>query len=478
MTGGVPSLLRSIIARVDAPGEEPGAKTEASARDAAPDTAAASGADHVATGTSDILGGVAKAILVCVGLFTLWGATFPLSSSVVAGGTLISEGYNQLVQHPSGGIVVEILARNGDRVEAGDVIARLDPAPVRADLTRLKARRATLIAIDERLRAELRGDADAPLAIRGTDGEETQAVLASSSLADELRLEQSRARREGEVSLKASLEAIDRQSAATEAQSEGLDQRIEGLESQIAIYADQAERVRRLADAGHIARREVWQSEDQLIDARSRLSGLVAERGMAQERLGELVAERRRLVGETAREDAEQLTEVIGELGQIEDQITAAERALELGRLTAPVSGTLVNSHLTTTGGVARGGETLAEIVRDDDRMMFEARLLPKDIDHVRVGQPAKIELTAFNTRLVDRLRGTVAYVSADTTEDERTGEHFYTARIEIEPGSAPETLRSGMAGTAFISGPSRTFFVYLFQPLIDGYRHAFQELK
>lgn len=474
MPGSLLSIWRTVTGRAGS--TDPHAHGDERAGD--PDQIPMAGDEEVVTGTSDILGGTAKFILICVALFTLWGATFPLSSAVVAQGSLMSQGFNQLVQHPNGGIVVEILASDGDRVEAGDVIARLDPAPARAELTRLKARRATLAAMDERLRADLRGSTDEPSDLRDRADARLGDDPVTPSLEGSLRLEQSRARYEGQVSLEASLEAIDRQSSAAQAQGEGLDRRIEGLRSQIAIYADQAERVRRLADAGHIARRELWQSEDQLIDARSRMSGLLAERDMAKERLGELSAERRRIVGERGREDAEQLTEIIGELGQIEDQIVAAERALDLGRLTAPVSGILVNSTLTTTGGVARAGETLAEIVRDDDRMMFEVRLQPKDIDHVRVGQSAEIEVTAFNRRLIDKLHGTVVYVSADTTEDERSGERFYPARIEIETDLAPGMLRSGMVGTAFIKGPSRTFFVYLFQPLIDGYRHAFREVQ
>ncbi|MDY8109749.1 HlyD family type I secretion periplasmic adaptor subunit [Fulvimarina sp. 2208YS6-2-32] len=437
-------------------------------------TIAPGGDPGVETGLSDILGGVSVIILLCAGLFAVWGAAFPLSSAIIASGSLVSSGSNQLVQHPSGGTVVAILARDGDRVAEGEVIARLDPAPIKAELTRLKARRATLAAMKDRLEAGRRGRdagtgqvANAPL--RLTDA-------ATPSLDDMLRLEQLRTRLQDRISLDASLEALDRQADATRAQRDGFERRIADLQSQIAIYQDQTDGVRRLVSAGHIARRELWTSENQLLDARSRLSALLAERAVAGERLGELSADGRRLRGENARDDAQQLTEIIGELGQIEDQIAAAERSFEQVSLRAPMTGILVNSALSTEGGVARGGETLAEIVPEDGRMIFQARLLPKDIDHVRVGQPAEIEVTAFNMRLTDRIGGTVVYVSADTSEDERTGEQFYFAKLAIDAGSTDAVLRAGMVGTAYIAGPTRSFFAYVLQPLLDGYRHAFRE--
>ncbi|WP_162246050.1 MULTISPECIES: biotin/lipoyl-binding protein [unclassified Aureimonas] len=356
----MPSFLQAFMRRDRSAGAGTADEANASAAPVQPTDCAP--AEGVATGTSDIIGGASQAILLCFGLFVLWGFAFPLSSAVIAQGSLVSSGFNQLVQHLTGGTVVEILAHDGDRVEAGATIARLDPAVARAELTRLKSRRATLAAIEERLRTTRSAQISDKDALRasivlvdgavsskaGGSGSETAQL--DLSLDEKLRLEQMRARLEGLVSLEAGLEALRRQASAAEAKFDGLERSIGTLEHQIAIYDDQAESLRRLSDADHISRRDLWASEDQLLSARSRLFGLVAERDIATDRLGELEANSQELLGTTARDEAVQLTQIIGELAEIEDQIAAAERALTQSALRAPVGGTLVNSTLLTKG--------------------------------------------------------------------------------------------------------------------------------
>ena len=174
------------------------------------------------------------------------------------------------------------------------------------------------------------------------------------------------------------------------------------------------------------------------------------------------------------------LTEVIAEIAQIGDQIRAAQTAVTSADVRAPVAGTLLHLKHSTIGAVAAPGEVLAQIVPADAEMTFRTRVSPADIAYVRVGQSARARITALNARLHDDVPATVSLVPADSTLDERTGQHYYAVELKLDRGPSDGTGRRivgpGMLGEAFIDGDARTFASYLFKPISDSLARSFRE--
>jgi HlyD family secretion protein len=176
----------------------------------------------------------------------------------------------------------------------------------------------------------------------------------------------------------------------------------------------------------------------------------------------------------------EELRRAEGEAPQIEEKLTAARDQLARIEIRAPIDGAVHQSIAHTIGGVLQAGETIMSIVPADDRLQVEARVLPQDIDQIRVGQPARLQFSAFSTRTTPTLFGTVRRVSAEITEDERTGMAFYTVRIEPDAGELDklndQPLVAGMPVEVFITTGERSAFSWLVKPLTDSMGRALRE--
>lgn len=152
---------------------------------------------------------------------------------------------------------------------------------------------------------------------------------------------------------------------------------------------------------------------------------------------------------------------------------------LERTEIAAPVSGIVVGLSVHTVGAVIRPGEVLMEIVPDEDSLVVEVRLQPQDIDSVTVNQQADVQLSAFSQRELGKIPGKVIYVAADRRDDERTGQPYFIARVELDqtfPALQELTLTPGMPAEAFINTGSRTPFKYLVGPLTDSFGRAWRE--
>jgi HlyD family type I secretion membrane fusion protein len=421
--------------------------------------------------------------LLTVGYLTLfllvfgigaWAAVSRIAGAVVGAGALEVQGNRQVVQHPTGGVIKAIHARNGDKVEAGDVLIELDGEDLRPELGTVEGQWFEMLARKSRLQAE-RDQIDTIT----FDPELTSRAAASPEIATLIAAQ--------EQQFRARLKSRKQEDAQLEEQKIQIGNQNEGLlalqaatKSQIALLSREIEGQQTLLDQGLTQVTRVLTPQREL----ARLEGTAGqvESSIAENRgkIAEIEIQRLRLVTK-AREDA------IAELRELEFQeIETRERRRQiLDRmarlyLRAPVSGTVYDSTADTVRAVIRPADPVMYVVPKDTPLIVRTRIDTINIDQVHVGQEAILRFSAFDQRTTPELRGRVTDVSADAYSDERTGQQYYKADIELDAKEAERiahvTLLPGMPVESFIQTGSRSALSYFVKPMGDYFTRAFRD--
>ncbi|MCU0983400.1 MAG: HlyD family type I secretion periplasmic adaptor subunit [Acetobacteraceae bacterium] len=413
------------------------------------------------------------ALSLFLGGFGAWSALAPLSEAAVGPGVIKVEGNRRTIQHLEGGIVREILVRDGDRVRAGDVLMRLDDVAAGAQFQALDAQRLFLVAQDARLSAEL---ANAPTI---TWPEEIQARRNDPRVADAMAGQTALfiARRTAFESNQQVLSArIDQLRASTEsARSQLVSQ-----ERQMALIREEMRGVAELLRLG-LERRPrllaLQRAEASLVGNRDDIIGQI-QRNEAS--IAETEAQMRAQDDMRRSDYSKEQREVRDRLAEVDERLRQARDVASRRDIVAPVSGAVLNLRFFTIGGVVRPGDPVLDIVPSDDRLIAEVQVSPTDIDVVHPGLLAEVRLPAFKQRLVPFLHGKVTFVSADAVFDERTRMSHYRANVAIDDDQLARLqgveLTPGMPVEVMILIGERTFWQYITQPLRDSFARAFRE--
>jgi HlyD family secretion protein len=413
------------------------------------------------------------AILLFGGVFGVWSTVAPLASAAIAPGAIKAEGSRRTVQHLEGGIVREILARDGDKVVAGQVLARLDDVASLAQHATLKAQRITILAQQARLAAEFSGARN----IVWPDEilREKQEPRAADAMAVQTALFISR-RTALDSQLQVMSERIEQLNAtiaSARAQIKSQDEQLELMRAEIAVVAD-------MVKLGHERKSRLLglqRQEAALVGTRSDLQSQIvrSEASIAENR-----AQMKSLRDQRANEIANELTEVRQKLIEAQEKEKQAADVAVRRDIVAPIGGSVMNSRIFTVGGVVKPGDAVLDIVPAEDRLVAEVQVAAGDIDVVHAGLQAEVRLPAFKQRLVPFVDGKVVFVSADAVVDERTQRSYYRAHIVIDSGQLARLsnvqLTPGMPVEALILVGERTFLEYLIQPLRDSFARAFRE--
>ena len=363
---------------------------------------------------SHLLGGLAVVALLAGGVGGL-AATTELSGAVIAPGSLVVDSNVKKVQHPTGGVVGELRARDGDKVKAGDIVVRLDETITQANLAivvkslnELQSRLARLEAERDNVDtvvfpAELLARAGDPELARSMTGERNLFEFRKSA-----RAGQKAQLRERIAQLKEEIQGLTGQVAAKKRETELIGQELEGVRDLWRKNLVQIQRVTALErDA---ARLEGERGQ------------LIASTAQAKGKISEIELQILQIDQDLRSEVAKDLREVQGKIAELVERKVAAEDQLKRIDIRAPQNGMVHQSTVHTVGGVITPGEAIMLIVPEADALTVEAKLAPQDIDQVRVGQTAALRFSAFNQRTTPELAGVVSRVSADLTTDQRTG--------------------------------------------------------
>lgn len=419
-----------------------------------------------------LLAGLVVVALLAGGLGG-WASTTEISGALIAEGSIVVDSNVKKVQHPTGGVVGELRARDGDVVKAGDVVVRLDDTVTRAGLAIVTKSLNSLLARAARLEAEQRGASSVtfPTALLEQAGDaEADAVMASETKLFEVRLQ-------GRTGQKAQL----RQRIAQ------LNQEVSGLSAQETAKKGELDLVaRELVGVRHLFSRNLV--------GISRLTILERDSARLAGELGQFVAAKAQVLGKITEvelqiiqvdrdlvsEASNDLRETTARIGELVERKVTAEDQLRRIDIRAPQGGMVLQSSVHTVGGVISAGDTIMLIVPQADNLSVEAKVNPQDIDQLQLGQRTLLRLPALNQRTTPEINGVVSRVSPDTTVDQRTGQSHYTIRISLPTEEVARLgevkLVPGMPVEAFIRTGNRTMLSYLMKPLHDHLMRAFRE--
>ncbi|MES0809004.1 HlyD family type I secretion periplasmic adaptor subunit [Roseibium sp. SCPC15] len=397
-----------------------------------------------------------------------WATFTEISGAVVSSGTVVVETNIKQVQHREGGIVRDIKVKNGDVVEAGELLISLDDTVTRANLAVITKQLTELNAQEQRLEAE-RDD------IRTIEWPDA----AQRELTDIERGQQ--------LLLQARQNSKDGRKNQLEEQIRQFNKQILGLEAQVTAKVSEIELINEeLSDLDGLLNKQLV--------SKSRVTSLRREKARLEGEYGDLIAQiartneaisERRIqilqIEESYRAEVlEQLQEVRSRIAQLEEQKIAAEDELTRVDILAPQNGYIHQLSVHTIGGVVAPGETVMQIVPREDQLIVEAQVRPVDIDQMAPGQRARVRFPSFDQRTTPELNAELLTVSADLTQDERTGTSYYVARLVIDEDEleklGTQTLVPGMPVETFLTTGDRTVLSYLVKPITDQVAHALRE--
>ncbi len=400
------------------------------------------------------------------------GGDGDVASAVVAPGVISPDGHRKTVQHLEGGIVRTIDVREGDRVATGQVLLTLEAVDAQGRYDEVRERYAHFLAVEARLAAELAGATEIqfPDEVMHLGSERSRHIVEGQQ---EL-LRSRHATREGRERI------FGKRIRQIEEEIAGLREVIESRSTQLDLIEKEIEGARKLFDQGlerlpRLLALERSQADIQASQAVSR-----AEISRNEQQIGETEMQVLSMRQQDRETVVEEMTKVSAMLAEVGSQLPGRQDVLARTAIVAPVAGTVMNVRVTTQSGVISGGQPILDIVPSQPKLVIDARVKPTDIDTVHPDMKARIVLTAYPQRRLPQIHGALRSVSADRLVDERTGEGYFLAKVEVDPEEldALEDVRltPGMPADVMILTGEHTLLGYLLAPLRNSLTRSFRE--
>ncbi len=416
-----------------------------------------------------LMGLVLTALLV--GGLGGWGAVASISSAVIAPGLIVVDGHGKKVQHPTGGVIGEILVKGGSNVEAGDVVIRLDPTQTRAALGVVTSQQVQLEGRKARLATERDQAAKVIFPVGYVESSAEAAEIARS----EQRLYAARiSAKDGQKS------QLTERIGQYRKEIEGLQSQLVAKETEVKLVSEEFERVNDMYKRQLTPITRVLTAERDVTRLQGEHGGLISNIARAKGQISETEVQIISLDQAMQSESMKELREVEARLAELAERRNAAQDQLDRIDIKAPRSGVVHELQVHTVGGVIQPAETLMTIIPSDDKLAVEVRIAPTDIDQVTIGQKATLRFSAFNQRTTPEFMGEIQQIAGDLTKEPQTGVSYYVARIAISEEHQDDVralkLVPGMPVETFVETGSRTAISYLFKPFSDQISRAFRE--
>lgn len=412
-------------------------------------------------------------VILFIGSFGGWAGLAPLDSAAIAEGIIVVDSKRKTVQHLEGGIVSKILVREGDEVSAGDPLIVLDKTRPNTNLERARGQRLRARALEARLIAEREGSNSIafPVDLGAAAGD----LVVTEIVSGQQNIFQARKKSiEGQTAI------LKQQIAQLRSESHGVTDQKEKQDEQITLLEDEVRSVANMYQKGLVGKSRLRQLQREIVDLQGQRSKNQATLSRIQQNISEARLKISELNTNLLNEVVQELRDVQAEIRDLSEQILAYEDVLVRTDIKAPISGVIVGLQVSTVGGVIGPGEPLLDIVPKGERLIIEARVDPTDIDDVRAGMDAQVQITSFNQRSVKPSPGVVMTVSADHLMDERSGLSYFLARIALTEDALKalkdKRITPGMPVQVMIVTGARTPIEYLIKPITDSLNRAMRE--
>jgi len=412
-------------------------------------------------------------LVVFFGVFGLWATFAKLDSAAIAQGNVAVSSYPKTIQHLEGGIIKKIDVENGSKVKQYQALLEIEATQAEVQLQAIKNEFLALLAEEARLESERDGlsKVNFPESLLQN---ERQPDIAKAILGQIAIFNANNKTFAGWMDiLKQRLSQLDSEIAATESQ-------VKAETRQAELINKELEATEQLLKQGSIEKTRYWALQREAARLEGNRNEHLAIIAKARQKIGETQTEILTRQEQRNKEIVEKLQEIHRQLAEKREKMRAAEDVLQRTVIRAPQAGTIINLNVHTIGGVIKPGEPLLEIIPDYDELIIEAQINPLDIDVVKVGLRAKINLMPYKTRHFYNLSGQVSYISANTLIDPSTKSAYYAARIKVnkrELSKLPQVqLYPGMPAQVMIKVGERTPLQYLLDPLKQSIYHAFRE--
>ena len=405
-------------------------------------------------------------IFGCVAAFSIWAVFTEVDEIAKAPGTVIPEGERQVIQSDTGGKVDKIYVREGQMVEAGDILVEFDDTYEATALDELNVQQAFLALAIERLNA----------LIEEREPEFAEYRERFPNLVRQ-QLNQMASQKQTFDSQKRSLTT---QRAETEAELTGLQTSLPSLRAQQSSAREELNIINEAASVGNVSQLQVLQQQEKLASIDNQIQNAESQQQVLQRRLDTLDAQLDQQWSEAVLEYNTERSQAVADLASLGARVRSGEERVSDTVIQSPLHGLVQSIPTTLSGAVIAPGGTIAEIVPIDGQAKFRARLSPRDIGFVQIGQPARVKVDAFDYSRFGALQGEVSLISPTTSQDER-GQVYYEVEITVERtyfGNDPSNfaILPGMTGEVDIATGKKTVFQYLWKPIYTNVSRAFGE--
>ncbi|HJR27735.1 MAG TPA: HlyD family type I secretion periplasmic adaptor subunit [Pseudomonas sp.] len=402
-------------------------------------------------------------VLAIFGVFGTWAAIAPLDGAAYAPGVVTVQAYRKTVQHLEGGIVKELLARDGDIVERGAPLIILDDAQLRFEYEMTRSQLVAIRAMEARLRAE----------------RDTLPAIGFGEIADPASLRLVEARQSETQVFNARQRSRLGQISVLRERIGQLNQQIKGLESMIGVkvhleksYSGEINELTDMLKQGFVDKQRLLEQERKLGMLRSEVADHRSTINRTRLQINETQLQILQIDKDFSAEVVKELTEVQTRMYDLQEKTSALEDRLSRIVIRAPEAGMVIGMTVHTIGGVVSPATPLLDIVPSVSELVIEAQVAPVDIDRVAIGKRADIRFGAFNSSTTPVIEGEVISVSADRLTNEKTGTAYYLSRVRVTEAGVrtlgERKLLPGMPADVLIITGERTLLQYLMQPARD----------
>ena len=413
-------------------------------------------------------------LFITFGLFGTWSYIAPLDSAALAPGQVTVKSYRKTVKHLEGGIVDELLIRDGERVAKDQPLIRLDDTQVNAELAIVRGQLISLLASKARLQAERDLKDSVDFGTTFAPRFENDPRMSEASQNEESVFDARKNSREGEIAV------YQQRLAQINEQISGTNTRIESRRQLLTSYRNEVEDLRALLGDGYVDIQRIRELDRQISQIESEIEELKFNIAQAKVGYSETELQKLQLAKNFQTEVVEQLREIEAKVFDLVERERALTSRLERSVIRAPESGMVLGLTAHTIGGVIRSGEPILDIVPESSELIVEAQVSPIDIDRVNVGLEADIRFSAFKSATTPVIVGTVTQLSPDRLVNQDTGMPYYLARVEIPDTELAKLgkleLIPGMPAEVLIKTGERTLFEYIAQPATNAFARSLIE--